>query len=143
MPNKISLTALRKLVFERAGYCCEYCLIPMACSIQPYAVEHIIPKSEGGSNDLNNLACSCGGCNGHKYNKRKAPDPANNDMVALFNPREHPWIDHFTWSNDFQRLIGISPTGRATIEALQLNRTGVVKVRKLLLLAGEHPPVKL
>ncbi len=36
-------------------------------------------------------------------------------------------------------MIGITPTGRATIESLQLNRPGVIHLRKILFAMGEHP----
>ncbi len=47
---------------------------------------------------------------------------------------------HFAWSDDFTLLIGLTPTGRATVGALLLNRDGVVNLRRLLYLNGEHPP---
>ncbi|HMV48639.1 MAG TPA: hypothetical protein PLD20_20395 [Blastocatellia bacterium] len=34
----------------------------------------------------------------------------------------------------------LSPAGRATIRALDLNRKGVIRLRRLLLLDHEHPP---
>ena len=37
-------------------------------------------------------------------------------------------------------MVGVTATGRATIEALRLNRSGVVNLRRILYLAGEHPP---
>jgi hypothetical protein len=33
-----------------------------------------------------------------------------------------------------------SPTGRATVEKLQVNREGVVNLRRVPREAGEHPP---
>lgn len=50
------------------------------------------------------------------------------------------WQAHFIWSDDYLEIIGISPTGRATVKALNLNRLGVVNLRRLLLLDGLHPP---
>ncbi len=47
---------------------------------------------------------------------------------------------HFAWSADFSLIIGLTPTGRATVEALQLNREGVVNLRRALYALGEHPP---
>jgi hypothetical protein len=49
-------------------------------------------------------------------------------------------VDHFTWSNDFTIVIGLSATGRATIAALQLNRPGLVNLRRALYTIKEHPP---
>ncbi len=36
-------------------------------------------------------------------------------------------------------MFCITPTGRATIEALQLNREGLVNLRRVLYAMGEHP----
>ena len=59
--------------------------------------------------------------------------------VSLYNPRQQIWGEHFTWSNDAQRVLGISPTGRATVEALKLNRDRVMNLRRVLSAMGEHP----
>jgi hypothetical protein len=48
--------------------------------------------------------------------------------------------DHFAWSDDLTLIIGLTPTGRATVVRLQLNRSGVVSLRSLLHSAGLHPP---
>ena len=44
------------------------------------------------------------------------------------------------WSDDFTQVIGKTPCGRATVEALRLNRFGVVNLRRLLRSANLHPP---
>ena len=131
---------IRKLVFARANNLCEYCRSPLSHSLDPFDVEHIIPLSKNGTNKLRNLASSCRGCNGHKYNKTHAIDPMNSVLVSLYNPRTMDWKNHFTWSSDFTEIIGISPSGRATVKALHLNRQGTMNVRRLLLLVGLHPP---
>ncbi len=38
--------------------------------------------------------------------------------------------------------IGLTPTGRSTVEVLQLNREGVVNLRRVLYGMGEHPAVE-
>jgi hypothetical protein len=60
----------------------------------------------------------------------------------LFHPRQHRWRDHFAWNNDATVVVGLSPTGRATVSLLQLNRSGLVNLRRLLVAAGEHPPLE-
>ncbi|MCI0552101.1 MAG: HNH endonuclease, partial [Anaerolineae bacterium] len=45
----------------------------------------------------------------------------------------------FTWNEDCTLMIGLSPTGRATIEALELNRKGIVNLRRVLHERGLHP----
>ena len=37
-------------------------------------------------------------------------------------------------------VVGMTPSGRATVMALQLNRPGLVNLRRILAAAGEHPP---
>ena len=130
----------KELVAERANYCCEYCLSQLHFSPDPFSVEHIVPLSKEGTDDLDNLALACQGCNSHKYVAISAIDPASGNEVSLYNPRQDDWEEHFVWNDDFSLVIGISPRGRATIIKLQLNRIGVVNLRNVLSVLGEHPP---
>ncbi len=131
---------LRRTVAERARGFCEYCRSPYRYCVAPFSVEHIRPQAKGGRHGLENLAFACLGCNGHKHAKTKAADPVTGKSVPLFHPRLQRWKDHFVWSGDFTLIIGQTPTGRATVEALQLNREGSVNLRSLLFAAGVHPP---
>lgn len=131
--------AIQRAVVERAEKRCEYCQSSSDYATETFAVEHIRPLSRGGTNELDNLASACSGCNGRKYNKTEAPDPTNGTIVPLFNPRGQRWQDHFCWSDDYTRIIGTTPTGRATVEALQMNRPGPVNMRRLLYAIGKHP----
>ena len=128
-----------RLVAERARGACEYCRSLVLYSTQSFSIEHIVPLYKGGSSDLENLAFSCQGCNGHKYTKTEARDPATGLLVPLFHPRLQRWRENFVWSNDFTEILGVTPTGRATVEALHLNRVGLVNLRGLLYAAGVHP----
>jgi HNH endonuclease len=130
----------KNFVFERAGFICEYCLALLSFSPQPFEAEHIIPVSKNGNDDVENLACACGGCNGSKYNKTHAADPFDGKIVSLFHPRQMSWYEHFIWSPDFLQIIGITEIGRATVEALDLNRIGLINFRRALLKIGVHPP---
>jgi HNH endonuclease len=131
---------IKKFVFERAGFICEYCLALLAYSPQPFDAEHVIPVSKDRSDDVDNLACACGGCNGSKYNKTHAADPFDGKIVPLFHPRQMSWNEHFIWSPDFLHIVGITAIGRATVEALDLNRIGLLNFRRALLRLGAHPP---
>ena len=56
-------TEIRDFVLTRAEFCCEYCRSPQNFSSDDFAIEHIVPKSLGGMDVLDNLALSCQGCN--------------------------------------------------------------------------------
>jgi hypothetical protein len=75
-----------------------------------------------------------------KYTKTEALDPVTNQSVSLFHPREMIWEEHFTWNEDVTQAIGITPVGRATIALLQINRDGVINMRRVLAIMGYHSP---
>jgi 5-methylcytosine-specific restriction endonuclease McrA len=131
---------MRRAVADRARGYCEYCRCPDCFSPQPFSIDHTFPKSRGGRTEFENLALICQGCNNHKYDKIEGMDPKSQVRVNLYNPRQADWEEHFAWSADFQQVIGITATGRATIVALQLNRDRVVNLRRVLLVTGDHPP---
>lgn len=136
-----SRTELRALVVEQARDRCEYCLSPASYATQRLSVEHVLPRAKGGQTVFENLALACQGCNNHKYQHTEAVDPVSGLIAPLYNPRRDHWSNHFVWSADLLVLVGLTPTGRATIATLRLNRTGVVNLRRLLLGVGEHPPI--
>lgn len=132
--------ALRRLVFQRALGRCEYCKSQADFATQSFATEHIIPSAKKGTNDPDNLALACQGCNAYKSAKTEAADPLTQRIAPLFHPRQHVWHDHFDWDESFTQIIGLTPTGRATIRALRMNRPQLVRLRTVLFLLGEHPP---
>lgn len=140
MSERESLAALRQRVADRARGCCEYCRSQSRFAVQQFSVEHIEPRSRGGTTAADNLALSCQGCNNHKYNKTTGTDPVSGDEVPLFHPRKHKWRDHFAWSKDGTEILGLTPTGRATVATLRLNREGLMNLRRILFGVGEHPP---
>ena len=140
MPRRYIKEGVKSAVEERAGGRCEYCKSMQRFSPQPFIIEHITPLSKGGSDEPDNLALSCGGCNGHKYQKTEAVDPITGNMEPLFTPRNDDWSAHFEWDADYLRIIGLTPTGRATVNALHLNRKELINLREVFLLTGEHPP---
>lgn len=133
-------TTLKNNVVERAQGSCEYCRSQARFATQAFSIEHIIPQSKGGETSLDNLALACQGCNNHKYNKTEAKDPVTGEIAPLYNPRQHKWSDHFIWNEDFTLIIGITMIGRVTVETLQLNREGLINLRRVLYMASEHPP---
>jgi hypothetical protein len=140
MPEPRVTAEQRRIVIERASHCCEYCRCQSQFATQSFSVEHIVPRSRGGKTDIGNLALACQGCNGHKYTKTQGYDAVSGKHVPLYHPRRQRWIDHFEWNDNFTLIIGLTPTGRATVEALHLNREGLVNLRQVLYAMGKHPP---
>lgn len=142
MTDRYVPAELRRLVRSRAADCCEYCRSQVKYSPQSFSVEHIAPRQAGGPTVAENLALSCQGCNSHKATRTTASDPVTDTLVPLFNPREQRWLDHFAWSEDYTRVVGLTPSGRATVEALKLNRVGLVNMRRVLHAEGDHPTLE-
>jgi hypothetical protein len=67
-------------------------------------------------------------------------DPQSAEPVALFHPRRHSWGEHFIWSADGLRIVGLTASGRATIVALDLNRERVIHIRTADVPVHRHPP---
>jgi len=132
--------ALKRLVFDRAKGCCEYCRSQARFAIESLVIEHVIPTSRNGDTIAENLALACQGCNNYKYNKVEGLDPIAAQPVALYNPRTMLWSDHFAWNEDTTLIVGLTPIGRATVNTLRLNREGVVNLRRVLRATGQHPP---
>ncbi len=130
----------KQRVYDRARGVCEYCLSPANHSSDYFSIEHIHPRILGGTNQISNLALSCQGCNSHKFTHTTAIDPMNGTLAPLFHPRRDRWAEHFVWNEDFTRVIGRTPTGRATTEHLHLNREGLINQRILFGLAKRRPP---
>lgn len=139
MPESRVSTTLKLRVASRARDCCEYCHSQARVATTAFSIEHILPKARGGTDDFDNLALACQGCNNHKYDKIEGRDPISGAWAPLYHPRRDLWRTHFTWSSDFTLMLGLTPTGRATIAALRLNRAGVVALRTILFAVGEHP----
>jgi hypothetical protein len=103
-------------------------------------IDHITPRAQNGGDELDNLCLACSACNGYKGVKTEAVDPQTNQLTPLFNPRIQAWHDHFAWSENGKRLIGLTACGRTTIIALQMNHELVIAARAIWLQTRLHPP---
>jgi len=61
-------------------------------------------------------------------------------LVRLFNPRRQHWQDHFTWNEGATLVVGLTATGRATVDALRLNRGELINLRRAFHILKLHPP---
>jgi len=112
---------VREKVARRAGHRCEYCRAPENICAYTFHLEHIVPRSKGGSNNYENFALACFFCNSGKSSHTTGRDPKTGGQVALFNPRTDDWHEHFECSKDFAKILGRTPMGRATVERLKMN----------------------
>ena len=101
-------------------------------------VEHSTPLRVGGSDEVDNLAWACPGCNLTKATRVTALDPVSGQVVRLFYPRQDSWGDHFVWQG--YQLGGLTPIGRALIVAFNLNHERRVRVRQVEERFGLFPP---
>ncbi len=120
---------LRTFVRQRAGDACEYCRIPQhATPLIPFHIEHTIARQHGGTDDPGKLALACDRCNAYKGPNLSGIDPDSNLIVALFNPRDHLWADHFQQRSGL--IVGLTPIGRATVRLLNMNAPRRVQLRE-------------
>jgi 5-methylcytosine-specific restriction endonuclease McrA len=128
---------LRRLVIDRAGNRCEYCHLSQQGQEATFHVDHVRPVVAGGPTESANLALACVSCSLRKGARTVAHDHLTRVETPLFNPREHLWADHFAW-NDV-KLMGLTSIGRATIDALQLNRPLILLIREEEAAVRRHP----
>ena len=128
---------LRREVTVRAGRRCEYCLLAQAGQEAAFHVDHIHPVAEGGETVTGHLALACVSCSLRKGARLRARDPQTGRAAVLFHPRAHRWREHFAWKGN--RVTGITPTGRATVDMLKMNRALIVAIRAEERLHGRHP----
>ena len=131
MPGTPIPVALRTRVREIDNQRCAYCHTPEALTVTTFEVDHIVPVSRGGETSLDNLCLSCPSCNRHKGARQVVSDPDSGERIPLYHPRHQAWSEHFAWNDDGTRLTGLTPVGRVTIEALNLNRPQMTRLRGL------------
>ena len=124
---------LRRLIAERAGYRCEYCLLPQAAALHRHEPDHIVPLQHGGVTDLTNLALACLRCNRHKGPNIGSFDPLTGQLVPLFHPRLQVWDQHFQIVD--AEIIPLTAEGRVTVRVLRFNDPDRLTERQRLLAA--------
>lgn len=139
--NRIPET-LREQILAEYGYQCAYCKAPDAALSVPLTIDHILPTAKGGTDDIENLCPACWLCNLNKLDQVEAREPETGEMVPLYNPRLQHWDEHFEWSPDGASIIGKTPTGRATVETLQLNSERQKNLRRMWMQLRLHPMLR-
>lgn len=93
LPHR-KVPATRAAIMLRDAYTCQYC--GEAPEQDRLTVDHVVPRSRGGSHDWNNLATACTRCNQKKGSctpeeaemplRRKPFEPSYVALVLLSNP---------------------------------------------------------
>jgi len=130
---------LAAAVRDRAGVRCQYCLMHQGLQGATFHVEHIIPRAKGGLSVLTNLALACPSCNLCKADRTQAIDPASGALVQLFHPVQEAWMDHFRCAG--YGIEGLTPPGRATVAALDMNHPRRCRIRAAEQRFGLYPPI--
>lgn len=127
---------LRERVRNRAGDRCEYCHLRQEhYRLWRHQIEHVIPRKHRGPDDEENLALACVRCNLGKSSNLSGIDDETGAIVTLFNPRTQIWEEHFAYEG--ADIIGLTPTGRATVAVLNMNEEERLTLRTALLFTGE------
>ena len=128
---------LRRAAIRRSGGRCEYCHLAQAGQEATFHIDHITPVSAGGLTEADNLALARVSCSLRKAARQQAVDPQTDGEAPLFNPRRDLWSEHFKWQKVY--LVGLTATGRATIQALDMNRALILAIREEETALGRHP----
>jgi hypothetical protein len=129
---------VRAEVAQRAGHRCEYCRLSQIGQEATFHVDHVVPRAAGGQTTADNLALACVSCSLRKWAMQSAIDLESGEDVPLFNPRTQSWAEHFRWAG--QRVVPLTSTGRATVNALAINRPLIIGIRQEESARGRHPP---
>lgn len=130
--------SLRRLVIQRADNRCEYCGISQIGQVATFHIDHIVPVVAGGETIAENLALACVSCSLRKGARQNLEDSETGEVVSIFHPRQQVWKEHFDWNG--VQVVGLTATGRATVQALDLNRATMLAIRAEEELLGRHPP---
>jgi hypothetical protein len=122
----------RAEVAHRAGYRGEDCGDPEAASRTPLEIDPMVPEAKGGRTTPDHLALCCRSCNLHKPAKTEALDPLTSAIVPLFHPRLLRWHEHCARDRSTAEIHGLTPIGRASVEAFVLNSRHLMMTRQLL-----------
>ena len=77
-----------------------------------------------------NFALAFVSCSLRKAARQAAIDPVTGKLAPLFDPRRDAWQSHCRWQGIL--LVGMTPQGRATVSALDMNRPLILAIRQAL-----------
>jgi hypothetical protein len=84
------------------------------------------------------ICVACHACHKCKGAEGETQDPLTG-RARLFHPRLQVWREHFCWSEEDETIVGLTPVGRATVEALHMHHPAIVEARHRWARVGWHP----
>lgn len=136
--TNMAMDIVREILWQRSGGRCGLCQEPVA--LDDLHLDHILPRSQGGSDALDNLQVSHPRCNLTKGNgrRRRMPEPANEPVVAPSPPARRSRGHHEIRP---EHLQGVRPEvldaeGRTVADRLATVLTPADEARWYALLAG-------
>jgi 5-methylcytosine-specific restriction endonuclease McrA len=79
VPRMVSIPLTRRSLFMRDHYSCQYCgATPPRANL---TMDHVVPKTRGGSTDWENLVCACKECNLRKGSR--TPEEASMPLHSI------------------------------------------------------------
>lgn len=112
-------TTLRQRLVEADDHRCAYC-----------------------GTSFENLCFACYRCNLFKGSQVVAIDPLSGEMAPLFHARRDRWDEHFAWDEAGLRIVGVTPSGRATVVALKMNNDIILDARRNWVRLGWRPEME-
>lgn len=134
----------RRVVRERAQRHGEDCHADERWPFVRFPIAPVRPQSAGGAEHADNVAFACRHGHARRGNRGEGRAPETETVVSRVNPRRERWGDHCVWAAARRRIIGRTPTGRATVMRLDRNddrhEGRVVHIRPREVAEGYHPP---
>lgn len=129
--------AVRFEVFKRDKFMCQYC--GGAAPNVILEVDHIVPVSKGGGNDIMNLVTACRDCNRGKTNKELSDDSAvavQKKQLDVMQERREQLEMMIKWRQSLEREVDIQVDAIdeyfRTNTRFELDETGRDIVRALI-----------
>lgn len=129
---------IRELVFRRAAWRCEYCLLHQEDVFTPHQIDHIVSRKHGGDSSPENLALACVRCNSWKGTDIAGWGFARQEVTFLYHPRVDRWGDHSRLEAD-GAITALTDAGVATVRLLKLNIRSRILERLALMECGRYP----
>ena len=104
---------MRFKIFARDKFTCQYC--GKHAHEEPLEIDHVIPLSHGGTNELDNLITSCRRCN------RKKHDSTWKTKIQLLD-EEKPLI--YEWGGNHRLQMPNTPETRKLFEQIVFRSMG-------------------